>query len=117
MRHLKDHRKLSKSSGPRRALLRNLATSFFLKSRIETTEEKAKEAQRVVEELITKAKSKDLSTQREVFAFLLSKEAGQRLYSTILPKVGERPGGYTRIVKTGKRRGDGASLAILELVE
>lgn len=117
MRHLKAYRKLSRSSAPRRALLRSLATNFFLTSRIETTEEKAKEAQKVIESLITKAKKDDLASKREVFSFLLQKEAGKRLYSTILPKVADKSGGYTRIVKTGKRRGDGASLSILELAE
>ncbi|MEI6309462.1 MAG: 50S ribosomal protein L17 [bacterium] len=117
MRHLKDHRRLGRSSSPRRALLRSLATSFFLKSKIETTQQKALEAQRTVERLIAKATHKDLATQRLVYAFLLDKEAGQRLYTTIIPKVGDRKGGYTRVVKTGKRRGDGAAMAILELVE
>lgn len=117
MRHAKDHRKLGRTTSARKALLRSLATNFFLKSKIETTQEKAKEAQRVVEKLISQAKEKDLATQREVFSFLLTKKAGERLYSTILPKVEGRAGGYTRIVKTGSRRGDGAEMAILELVE
>lgn len=117
MRHLKDHRKLGRSAGPRRAVLRGLATNFFTHSKIETTVEKAEEAQRVIEKLITKARKKDLATQRQVFSYLLVKSAGERLYSTILPKTENREGGFTRIVKTGQRRGDGAELAILELVE
>ena len=127
MRHQKSGRKLKRTSSHRKATLAALSTSLILHKKIRTTVAKAKEARMVVEKLVTRAKNaaakesgsapKQVSARRVLFAFLRSKAAVSTLFKEIAPKVATRPGGYTRIVKLGRRHGDGAELAVLELVD
>ena len=117
MRHRRDHRKLSRTSSHRRAVLRNLATSLFQYERIETTVAKAKEARRLAERLITFAKRGDLAARRHVTRFVTRPEVTRKLFSTIGPWYAERNGGYTRIVRIGRRLGDAGETAYLELVK
>lgn len=116
MRHLVKGRKLGRTTAHRRALLRNLVTSFFEKKRIQTTLAKAKEARPFAEKMITLAKKNTLPTRRRALAFLTKESAVTRLFNDIGPRFSERPGGYTRIVKTGLRLGDGSQMALLELI-
>ncbi|OQB45752.1 MAG: 50S ribosomal protein L17 [Firmicutes bacterium ADurb.Bin153] len=108
--------KLGRDVGARRALLRSLVTNLFLYNRIETTEAKAKAMRPVAERLITKARKGNLHNTRLAAAYLTSPEALKKLFEEIGPKFVERPGGYTRIMKTGMRRGDAAPMAMIELV-
>lgn len=117
MRHSVRGRKLGRTASHRAALLNALATSLLKHKRIKTTEAKAKEAKSFVEKLITKAKKNDLHVRRQVMAVINNKEVVNELFGEIIPKIGERPGGYTRVVKLGNRVGDAASMAILELVD
>lgn len=117
MRHAVKGRKLKRTTSHRKALLENLATALFRHKKIKTTIAKAKEARTFVEKLITKARKGDLSSRRYVARFIKDREVFKELFSEILMKIGDRPGGYTRVVKLGSRRGDGADLAILELVD
>lgn len=117
MRHNVKGRKLGRTASHRAALLNSLATSLLKHKRIKTTEAKAKEARTFVEKLITKAKKNDLHVKRQVMAVVNDKEVFKELFSEIIPKIGERPGGYTRVVKLGNRIGDAAPMAILELVD
>ena len=117
MRHRKDHRKLSRTSSHRRALLRNLVTALFQYERIETTVEKAKEARRLAERLITFGKQGDLAARRHVARFVMKPEITSKLFSTIAPWYAERNGGYTRVLRIGRRLGDGGETAYLELVK
>jgi large subunit ribosomal protein L17 len=94
-----------------------LATSLLRHKRIKTTLAKAKEARKHVESLITKAKRNDLHSRRHVMKFVNDKEVVKELFNEVVPKIGDRPGGYTRVVKLGNRIGDAASMAILELVD
>lgn len=110
-------RKLSRKSDERKALLRDLMNSLFKNDRIETTEPKAKEAQRSAEKLITTAKKGNRNARKKAMEILNDKEAVTRLFEEIAPEFSERQGGYTRVLKLGPRRGDGAPMAILELVE
>lgn len=116
MRHRNYGRKLSRNTEHRRALLRNLVTSLLLKERIETTVAKAKAARPLAEHLITLGKRGDLHARRLAASYLLSPEALRALFGDIAKRYAARPGGYTRIVRTGWRKGDGADLAVLELV-
>jgi large subunit ribosomal protein L17 len=116
MRHLVKGRKLGRTTAHREALLRNLVTSFFEKERIQTTLAKAKEARPFAEKMITLAKKNTLPTRRRALAFLTKESAVTRLFNDIAPRFSERPGGYTRIVKTGLRLGDGSQMALLELI-
>lgn len=116
MRHLAKGRKLGRTTAHREALLRNLVTSFFEKERIQTTLAKAKEARPFAEKMITLARKNTLPTRRRVLAFLTKESAVTRLFNDIAPRFSERPGGYTRIVKTGLRLGDGSQMALLELI-
>jgi len=116
MRHKLDHRKLGRTSEHRRALLRNMATSLFRHDRIETTLEKAKELRRYAEKLITLAKKDTLHARRIAAAKISDPEVLQKLFGTLGPLYANRPGGYTRIVKMGARRGDNAEKAFIELV-
>ncbi|PKM80250.1 MAG: 50S ribosomal protein L17 [Firmicutes bacterium HGW-Firmicutes-13] len=111
------YRKFGRKSAPRRAMLRNLVTSLFLAERIETTEAKAKTVKRIAEKMITLAKRGDLHARRQALSFLLNEDAVYKLFTDIGPKYEDRPGGYTRVLKKGPRRGDAAPMAILELVE
>ncbi|GIK22359.1 MAG: 50S ribosomal protein L17 [Ignavibacterium sp.] len=117
MRHNVKGRKLGRTASHRAALLNSLATSLLKHKRIKTTEAKAKEARTFVEKLITKARKNDLHVRRQVMAVVNDKEVVKELFAEILPKIGERPGGFTRVVKLGNRMGDAAPMAILELVD
>jgi large subunit ribosomal protein L17 len=117
MRHRKDHRKLSRTASHRRAVLRNLVTALFQYERIETTVEKAKEARRLAERLITFAKRGDLAARRHVARFVMRPAVTAKLFATIAPWYEERHGGYTRIVRIGRRLGDGGETGYLELVK
>ncbi len=117
MRHRKDHRKLSRTASHRRAVLRNLVTALFQYERIETTVEKAKESRRLAERLITFAKRGDLAARRHVARFVMRPAVTAKLFATIAPWYEERHGGYTRIVRIGRRLGDAGETAYLELVK
>jgi len=117
MRHSVKGRKLGRTASHRSALLNALTTSLLKHKRIRTTEAKAKEARTFIEKLITKAKKNDLHARRQVLALINDKDVVKELFSEIIPKIGERPGGYTRVVKLGNRNGDAAPMAILELVD
>jgi large subunit ribosomal protein L17 len=116
MRHLVKGRKLRRTTAHRKALLRNLVTSFLEKERIHTTLAKAKEARPLAEKMITLAKKNSLATKRRALAFLTKESAVRKLFEDVAPRFSERPGGYTRIVKTGLRIGDGSQMALLELI-
>lgn len=110
------YRKLGRNTGHRKAMLRNLVTSLFRDNRIETTETRAKEVRSIAEKLVTLAKRNDLAARRQCLEYIYEERVVQKLFSDIAPKYNERPGGYTRIVKTGFRKGDAAPMAILELL-
>ncbi len=116
MRHLVKGRKLRRTTSHRKALLRNLVTSFIEKERIQTTLAKAKETRPLAEKMITLAKTDSLHARRQALAFLTKEAAVTKLFGVVAPRFTERPGGYTRIVKTGFRMGDGAEMAFLELI-
>ncbi len=116
MRHRLDHRKLGRTSEHRRALLRNQAISLVRHDRITTTLEKAKELRRYVEKLITLAKKDTLHSRRLAASKVDDPEALKKLFGTLGPLYADRPGGYTRILKLGVRRGDAAQVAMIELV-
>ena len=117
MRHNKAINHLGRKSGHRKALLANMATSLILHKRIQTTVAKAKALKVYVEPLITKSKEDSTHSRRVVFSYLKNKEAVTELFRTIAPKIADRPGGYTRVLKTGFRQGDGADMALIELVD
>ena len=117
MRHGKKINHLGRTSAHRKAMLSNMATSLILKKRISTTLAKAKALRTVVEPIITRSKEDSTHSRRLVFSFLQSKEAVTELFREISKKVAERPGGYTRILKTGNRLGDNADMCIVELVD
>jgi len=108
--------KLGRTASARRALFRSSVTNLFIHDRIITTESKAKEMRPIAEKLITWARKGDLHYRRLAAQYVLEPEALQRLFDEIGPEYVERPGGYTRIVKLGPRRGDAAPLAVIELV-
>ena len=110
------YRKLGRPTDQRKAMLRNLVTSFLKHGKIETTETRAKETRSIAEKMITLAKRGDLHARRQVLSFVIEEAVVQRLFEEIAPKYAERNGGYTRIMKVGPRRGDGAEVVILELV-
>lgn len=116
MRHRNFGRKLSRNTEHRRALLRNLVTSLILEERIETTLPKAKEARAAAERMITLGKRGDLHARRLAASYSLSAAAVKKLFGDIAKRYESRNGGYTRIVRTGWRIGDGADTAVLELV-
>ena len=117
MRHNKAINHLGRKSGHRKALLANMACSLIEHKRIETTVAKAKALKMYVEPLITKSKDDSTHSRRTVFSYLKNKYAVTELFRTIAPKIADRPGGYTRVLKTGFRLGDGADMAIIELVD
>ena len=117
MRHNKAINHLGRKSGHRKALLANMATSLILNKRIQTTVAKAKALKMYVEPLITKCKEDTTHSRRVVFSYLKNKEAVTELFRTVAPKIADRPGGYTRVLKTGFRQGDGADMALIELVD
>src|SRR5689334_10112128 len=116
MRHRKAGAKLKRDLSGRRALLRGLVTNVIEEERITTTVPKAKAARPLVERMITLAKQDTLHSRRQAAAFLLKPEAVQKLFEKIGPRYNQRNGGYTRVVKLGWRKGDGAETAMLELV-
>ena len=117
MRHRKDHRKLGRKAEHRHALLRNLVTALFQYERIETTVAKAKEARRLAERLITFGKRGDLAARRQVARYIYKPEILSKLFETIAPWYTERNGGYTRIIRIGRRLGDAGEIGFLELVK
>ena len=116
MRHLVKRKKLGRNTAQRRALLRNLVTSFLEKERIRTTLAKAKATRPLAEKMITLARKDTLHTKRQALSFIYKKPVVKKLFEELGPRFSERPGGYTRIVKIGPRAGDGAEMAILELI-
>ena len=117
MRHRKAGRQLRRTSEQKLALMRNLATSLIEHGAIETTEAKAKELRPFVEKLITKAKMGTLHARRLAVRHIHKRAAADKLFQEIGPKYATRKGGYTRILKTGHRKGDGADMARIELIE
>ena len=117
MRHLKTINHLGRKTGHRRAMLANMAASLIMHKRIATTEAKAKALRTYVEPLITKSKEDSTHMRRIVFSYLRDKVAVAELFREVSPKIAERPGGYTRILKTGTRFGDNADMCIIELVD
>ncbi len=116
MRHLKSGYHLNRTASHRKAMLSNLSAALFERNRIKTTLAKAKAARSVAERFITMAKKGDLASRRRVLRFIPQKRIVKILFEDIAPMYADRPGGYSRIVKLGQRHGDGAPLAILELV-
>jgi large subunit ribosomal protein L17 len=117
MRHRKAGRQLRRTSEQKLALMRNLATSLIEYGAIETTEAKAKELRPFVEKLITKARTGTLHSRRLAGRHVQKREAADKLFQELGPRFAKRPGGYTRILKTGHRKGDGAEMARIELIE
>lgn len=116
MRHRVDGRKLGRTSAHRQALLRNLSSALFEKERITTTLAKAKELRRFAERLVTLAKRETLHARRRVLRDVPDRKVVAKLFDTLSARYAQRPGGYTRIIKLGPRRGDNAELAVIELV-
>jgi large subunit ribosomal protein L17 len=116
MRHGNSGRKLSRNTSHRRALLRNMVTSFLEHGRLITTLPKAKEIRPLAEKMITLGKRDSLHARRQVHAYLLKEAIAKRVFDTIAPKFADRKGGYSRIIKLGNRKGDGADLAVIELI-
>jgi large subunit ribosomal protein L17 len=117
MRHGKTINHLSRKAGHRAALMMNLSLALIQHKRIFTTVAKAKALKKHIEPLITKSKSNTTHNRRVVFSYLNNKEAVTELFSTVAAKVATRPGGYTRVIRTGFRKGDGAEMAMIELVD
>jgi len=117
MRHAKKNNHLGRTAAHREAMLSNMAASLLLHKRISTTLAKAKELRKYIEPLITRGKEDTTHSRREVFSHLQNKFAVSELFREISQKVGDRPGGYTRILKTGFRKGDNAEMCIIELVD
>ena len=117
MRHQRVINHLGRTSSHRKAMLANMAVSLIMKKRIATTTAKAKALRSYIEPLITKSKEDSTHSRRMVFSVLKDKEAVAELFREVSPKIAERPGGYTRILKTGNRVGDNADMCLLELVD
>lgn len=117
MRHGKKFNHLGRKAAHRKALLRNLAIALVEHKRIETTLAKAKALRKFIEPIVTKGRSNTMHSRRVVFSYLQNKEAVKEIFSTIAEKVGDRPGGYVRVIKTGFRRSDGAEMAMIEFVD
>lgn len=117
MRHNKKFNHLGRTASHRNAMLANMAISLIMHKRITTTVAKAKALKKYVEPLITKSKDDSTNSRRVVFSYLQNKEAIKELFGEVAAKVGDRPGGYTRIIKLGTRQGDAASICFIELVD
>ncbi|MBR5989787.1 large subunit ribosomal protein L17 [Prevotella aff. ruminicola Tc2-24] len=117
MRHNKKFNHLGRTASHRSAMLANMAVSLIMHKRITTTVAKAKALKKYVEPLITKAKEDSTNSRRVVFSYLQNKEAIKELFGAVSQKVGDRPGGYTRIIKLGTRQGDAAQVCFIELVD
>ncbi len=117
MRHNKKFNPLGRKAAHRKALMKNLSIALIQHKRINTTLAKAKSLRVYLEPLVTKAKTNTTHNRRMVFSYLQDKDSITELFSTIAEKVGDRPGGYLRIIKTGFRKGDGAEMAMIEFVD
>ena len=117
MRHGKKFNHLGRKSAHRKAMLNNMACSLIMHKRIITTLAKAKELRKFVEPLVTKARQDTMHSRRIIFSYLEDKEAIKELFATVVPAIGDRPGGYTRILKIGNRAGDNAEMAFIEFVD
>ncbi|MCK5908042.1 MAG: 50S ribosomal protein L17 [Flavobacteriales bacterium] len=117
MRHGKKFNHLGRTASHRKAMLSNMACSLIEHKRITTTAAKAKELRKYVEPLVTKSKEDTTHSRRIVFSYLKNKFAVAELFRDVAPKVGDRPGGYTRIIKLGNRLGDNAEMVMIELVD
>ena len=117
MRHNKKFNHLGRTADHRRAMLANMAISLIMHKRITTTLAKAKALKKYVEPLITRSKDDSTNSRRVVFSYLQNKEALKELFGVVAQKVGDRPGGYTRIIKLGFRQGDAADICFIELVD
>src|SRR5918996_821118 len=116
MRHLKSGRKVGRNPSHRWALMRNLITCLLREERIQTTDPKAKEVRRWADRVITLGKQGSLHARRQALGIVLDKTIVRKLFDTLAPRFKDRPGGYARIVKIGRRRGDSAPLSVIELV-
>ncbi|MDQ2924264.1 MAG: 50S ribosomal protein L17 [Acidobacteriota bacterium] len=116
MRHRKGGFKLGRNTSHRRALLRNLVTSIILNDRVHTTITKAKATRPIVEKMITLGKNGSVHCRRQALAYLMTPESVDRLFNTVAPRYTTRPGGYSRIVRTGVRKGDASEMAYIELL-
>jgi len=117
MRHNKKFNHLGRTASHRASMLANMAISLIMHKRITTTVAKAKALKKYVEPLITKAKEDSTNSRRVVFSYLQNKEVIKELFGEVAQKVGDRPGGYTRIIKLGTRQGDAAQICFIELVD
>ena len=117
MRHNKKFNHLGRTASHRDAMLANMAVSLIMHKRITTTLAKAKALKKYVEPLLTRSKKDDTNSRRVVFRYLQNKEAVKELFGEVAAKVADRPGGYTRVIKLGNRRGDAAPIAFIELVD
>ena len=117
MRHNKKFNHLGRTASHRKAMLSNMAISLIMHKRITTTVAKAKALKKYVEPLVTRSKVDTTNSRRVVFSYLQNKYAVTELFKTVAPKVGDRPGGYTRIIKLGSRQGDAADVCFIELVD
>ena len=117
MRHRKGGFKLGRNTSHRRALLRNLVTSVILNDRIQTTITKCKASRPLIEKMVTLGKNGSVHARRQALAYLMTPESVDRLFKTVAPRYATRNGGYTRIVRIGKRQGDNAEVAYIELLD
>ena len=117
MRHRKDHRKLSRNTAHRTAMLRNMVTSLFEHEEIRTTTAKAKELRRVAERMITLGKQGTLAARRRALATIRSRDVAAKVFYELAKRYAKRPGGYTRQFKLGPRHGDNAEITIIQLVD
>ncbi|MEA3402251.1 MAG: 50S ribosomal protein L17 [Armatimonadota bacterium] len=117
MRHRKDHRKLGRPTDQRMAMLRSQVDALFRHSRVKTTVQKAKETRRLAEKLISTAKRGDLHARRQVLEKVRDKDLVAYLFEELAPRFADRDGGYTRVIRAGRRSGDNAEMAILELTD
>ena len=116
MRHRKDHRKLGRSNAHRKAMLRNLATSLLEHEEVRTTDAKAKEVRRIAERMITLGKRGTLHARRQALRTIRSREVAVRVFDVLADRYNDRPGGYTRILKLGRRPGDNAPMSLVQLL-
>ena len=116
MRHRNGGFKLGRNTSHRRALLRNLVTSIILNDRVHTTITKAKASKPIVEKMITLGKNGSVHARRQALAYMMTPQSVDRLFNTVAPRYGSRPGGYSRIVRTGPRQGDASEMAYIELL-
>ncbi|MFQ5665132.1 MAG: 50S ribosomal protein L17 [Candidatus Binatia bacterium] len=117
MRHLKAGRKLNRSAAHRKALLRNLVTALLEHEQVRTTDAKAKELRRIADRMITLGKRGTLQARRQALSYVRQRRVVRKLFDEVADRFGERPGGYTRVVKLGHRHGDAAPMSIIELTD